>query len=191
VSLIGALFVASVPPAPGTACLLIGYERQVTVPLRAPLGHRVVTVNHARQQVFDGARLAQPTWVPDRYLVGDTGDPSGTTWTRTWFPPILPRTDNHCTPTTMGLALTQGPNTTTRQQSLARDLAASDQQLASQPPVRSAIADYYASIHEQTLTWNVGRQNYILATVPPCGGYTLMPLADVLHFARALHLPVP
>jgi hypothetical protein len=180
---------ASVPPATGTGCLDIGYTRHLSVPLRAPLDQRTVTVNTSRQRVFDGARLARPMWVPSGFLMSDEGDPSGTTWTRRWSPPVPPPTDNHCTPTAMGLQLTQGPNTTIRRQALARDLAASDQQLQSQPRIGTAAADYYASVHEQTLTWNEGKQNYTLTTVPPCGRYILTPLLDVLRFARSLQLP--
>jgi hypothetical protein len=180
---------ASVPPAPGTGCSDIGYSRQVRVSLRAPLDHRNVIVNLTRQHVFDGAHLARPRWVPYGYLVGEEGDPSGTTWARRWSPPTPPPTDNHCTPTAMGLQLSQGPDTKARQRVLARDLAASDQQHQSQPRIRNTTADYYASIHDQTLTWNEGHQNYIVTTVAPCGGYTLMPLSDVLHFANSLQLP--
>ena len=176
-------------PEPGVFCYAIGYGRQTAIALSAPLEGRQVTVNGARQPVFDGAHLVRPSWIPHGYQVRDYPGLSGTSWTRTWSPPVLPPTDDRCTPTAMGLQLTQGPDTPTRRQALARDLVASDQQLQEHPRIGDATADYYASIHQQTLTWNHDHQNYIVMTVPPCGSYTLMPLADILRFARSVRTP--
>lgn len=97
------------------ACDDIGYVQSIVVALESPLGDRTVEALGASHGVFDGSRLANPTWLPDGFMWRSEapGYPSPETsqaWQVWWGTPEPPDGDDgHCVPGGRFITLTQGP----------------------------------------------------------------------------------
>ena len=183
------------PPgsATGVVCTSEGYQRTLTVRLRAPLGHRQLSGSATPEQgVFNGALLARPAWFPaDWTVAGESGAGATGSWTRTWFPNAQPPTDGHCTPTETGFGLTQGPSGSVLP-FIEKDLAVSNQQVAGVYKVHGQRATYYLDPDRSaTLVWTEGQQTFGLGTISSCGGDTLTTLDSMLRFARGLDVAHP
>jgi hypothetical protein len=183
------------PPgsAAGVVCTMEGYSRTLTVRLRAPLGHRLLTGSATPEHgVFNGALLARATWLPTAWhAAGEAGTGAAGSWTRTWFPKAQPPADGHCTPAETGLGLTQGPPRSVLP-FVGKDLAVANQQVAGTYKVHGEYATYYLDPERSAaLVWTEGRQAFALSTISPCGGDTLTRLDSMLRFARGLEIAHP
>jgi len=76
---------------PAATCESLGYQRNVTVKLREPLGQRAVlnAASGRPQRIFDGSRLATVGWVPPDFALVSEGAayPMADTtkvWSRSW-----------------------------------------------------------------------------------------------------------
>jgi len=91
------------PKSSSMGCDDLGYARQISVELGAPLAGRSVveSVSGTLQAVFDGSTLVEPGWLPDGWVLRGEGvafptaDPSKV-WSRSWGAPTDEGADSSC-----------------------------------------------------------------------------------------------
>ncbi len=170
------------------ACRAIGYGRTVTVELAQPFGDRKLIVLGAERDVFDGATLAQPSWIPDGWEerseqpAGFSGDPAAA-WARTWAPPSAEPRDGACVPGNSGFTLFEG----------AADIvgvfpAEPGETVIATYDIDGATATYSAQedLGVSRLSWASGDRGYVLKSLPNCVGDEPPSLDTMLRFARDL-----
>ncbi len=170
-------------------CRAIGYSRVVTVELSQPFGDRRLIVLGAERDVFDGATLSQPQWIPDGWKAGleqpaELGDDPAAAWARTWAPPRSEPRDGACVPGNNGFTLFEG--------------GAEIVDVFPAEPGETEINTYDIDGHTATystqadigitrLSWVNGDRGYVLKSFPNCAGDEPPPLDTMLQFARELN----
>ncbi|MFP5488346.1 MAG: hypothetical protein ACLGHQ_08585 [Acidimicrobiia bacterium] len=169
-------------------CPAIGYFRSLTVDLERPLGDRPLIALGTERDVYDGATLARPGWIPDGWEVGpeqpgDFGAGSeGSAWSRTWAPPTFEPRDGVCVPSS-GLTLFEGPP-----ELVDGFPAESGETVLDRYDVGGATATFSTrdDIAVARLSWVADDRGFVLKSVPNCEGAEAPPLDTLLRFARGL-----
>jgi hypothetical protein len=186
--------VGSSPPRPSASfeCNHLGYGRQVIVRLASPFAGRELIAYGEEQPVFDGATLAQPSWLPDGWVPWSEGPgypnpQSARNWTRLWGLLRPPPVNDRCTPSQSYLQLTQGLADRTQD-------SVSSGVLATTYEVNGVAATYWvkvynANLEESTLTWRERGQRFVLTSSAGCVGDEPLPVDTMLRFARSLAVP--
>ncbi len=168
-------------------CSAAGYPRAVEAVLAEPLGdRRVVDAQFERPRaVFDGTRLAVPTFVPEGWSTGTEGPGypgpgTGLYWTRSWSPERVVSAGG-CVADDSGLRLTEGPA------ALVDVYEMNGATPQGTHDVNGAVARYSTSDDgSRYLSWVQGDRGFVVATAPACSGDTLASLEAMLRFARGL-----
>ena len=178
------------PPARGEfACTDEGHFRTVQVDLAAPLGtRRLIEVQSDREQpVFDGSRLLEPTWLPDRFSLRHEGpgypNPEEVrSWQRTWAGAGRASQGDPCP---SPISLTQSSA------GLVEEYPSSGEQAGGTHEVRGATATYYdgGSVGVTRLAWTEGDEGFVLASMPSCVGDVPASAQTLVRIARSLEAP--
>jgi hypothetical protein len=170
------------------ACVDLGYLRVLEVPLAAPLGNRTVMAMGAERQLFDGSTLVEPTWMPAGWVAGgeEPGYPdpnSGHYWSRRWGPPPPAPSGDRCTPSVVGVALTEGPPDL-----VERFPTEMGEQPVGTYDINGASATYSTrSDHGiARLSWRTADRGFVLKASPACLGDQPPPIEVMLKFAASL-----
>ena len=181
------------PPIPSPAseiavgCGSLGYGRQVTAQLRAPLaGRRVIeATSGAQQAVFDGASLVDVGWLPDGWVLKGEGVAfptvdSSLVWSRGWGPEQASGTNTACT---SGVGLIEGPADLVAQ---IPSVMGGDEVLGTYD-VQGAIATLSTSLTRlsQRLAWALNGRGFTLVSTT-CQGDSPTSVDVLLHIARSL-----
>lgn len=183
------------PPQPDELfCHAAGSFRHVEAQLAEPLGDRSVVEEHfARTQpVFDGALLAEPTWLPEGWTLMSEGagfpEPErATSWMRTWGgAPPPPSEDGTCTPSDSPVTLTQGPvdavelHPTGGQAVSTHDVNGREATLSEGGPSASGAV---------WLSWVDGPQSFVLMSGPSCSDEGTPSVELLVRVAEGLRVP--
>lgn len=181
------------PPAGPLVCTAEGHTRMVWAELDAPLDGRTLIEDQFDRvrPVFDGARLYQPSWLPDgwdlgaegTWFLGERGD--GRSWSRGWFGPTPEPVDGACAGSGQGISLIQA------------DVAIAEENppYALEPTgtydVNGALATHWTGgpYDLQALTWSIGGEGFVLSPDPACSDDAATSLDRLLRFARGLRSP--
>lgn len=166
----------------GFVCTDEGHFRQIPVTLKEPLGtRRLREVKFNRvQPVWDGNRLYEPTWLPDRFtLRTEDGDHDKLAyWSRT-FMAERSIVDGACKPGPQSLDLLQSAPTPLQPYPAAR-----------QVQVRGTTGQLEGNEADgKRLSWNEAGQGFQVGAMPGCAGDP--PTADdvLIRFAEGLRKP--
>lgn len=178
------------PPAQGEfGCTSEGHFRSVEVTLAASLGtRRLIEVQFDREQpVFDGARLLEPTWLPDGFVLGTEAagypDPEEVrSWQRTWSEAERPPGEDGCAAGASPIVFTQGAA------SLVDAYPSNGEEPRRTHDVNGATATYYdgGTMGINRLAWTRGGEGYVLASRPSCVGDTPAAEDTLVRIARGL-----
>lgn len=181
------------PRAQGeVGCTSEGHFRSVQVTLAEPLGaRRLIEVQFDREQpVFDGARLLEPTWLPDGYALRTEGPgypapEEVRSWQRIWSGAERPPQDNRCAPGASPISLTQGSA------SLVEEYPSNGEEPRRTHDVGGATATYYdgGTMGINRLAWTRGEEGFVLASMPSCADDTPAAEDTLVRIARGLEEP--
>lgn len=176
------------------ACDDIGYVQSIVVALETPLGDRTVEAFGAPHGVFDGSRLADPSWLPDGFTrqAEGPGYPSpeaSQSWQVGWATPEPPNEDGHCVPGKQFMMLTQGPP-------VVAELHAGNPNLTvvATYDIDGVQATYRQRIEpapEAALSWVRDGTGFTLYSSAACVGGEAVDADTMVRFARGLVIPSP
>lgn len=181
------------PPAGPLVCTLEGHNRTVGAELDAPLDGRALIEDQFDrvQPVFDGARLYQPSWLPDGWdlaaegmgFLGERGD--GRSWSRGWAGPTPEPRDGDCAGSGEGISLIQADA------AIVEADPPHDLKPAGTYDVNGAVATHWTGgpYDRQALTWSIGDEGFVLGPEPACSDDAAASFDRLLRFARGLRPP--